>query len=145
MDLQFLSQKERRRLPPKFLELALIQIHKSVSNPDGSSFVYTSYTRPPIIVSGYHSVRKDHPLELVVEPVPIHLPNIKSAITGIACGRAHTLVLTEKAGVLTLGNNAYGQCGRHIIEDEDYQRQSTVHQIVINDKISQVYCGQDHS
>lgn len=94
---------------------------------------------------GYHAVRKDHPLELVVEPVPIHLPNIKSSITGIACGRAHTLVLTEKAGVLTLGNNAYGQCGRHIIEDEDYQRQSTVHQIVINDKISQVYCGQDHS
>ena len=96
-------------------------------------------------LTGYHAVRKDHPLELIIEPVPIHLPNLKSSVTGVACGRAHTVLLTEKDGVLTLGHNGYGQCGRHIVENEDYQRQSTVHQILIDAKIDQISCGQDHS
>lgn len=104
-----------------------------------------NYNSFEIHILGYHCVRKDHPLELIAEPVPIHLPNVKSSITGVACGRAHTLVLTEKSDVLTLGHNGYGQCGRHIVENEDYQRQSTVHKITIDAKISQVVCGQDHS
>lgn len=84
-------------------------------------------------------------MELIAEPVPIHLPNIKSNVSGVACGRAHTVILTEKDGALTLGHNGYGQCGRHIVENEDYQRQSTVHNIRIDAKISKVACGQDHS
>jgi alpha-tubulin suppressor-like RCC1 family protein len=68
------------------------------------------------VLIGYHSVRKDHPLELLIEPVPIHLPNVKSAVIGVACGRAHSVVLTEKDGAFSLGHNGYGQCGRLIME-----------------------------
>lgn len=96
-------------------------------------------------ILGYHAVRKDHPLELIVEPVPIHLPNITSPITAVSCGRAHTVVLTERDGIYTLGHNGYGQCGRHIIQDEDYQRQATTHQIRTEEKFVDVICGQDHS
>ncbi len=106
---------------------------------------FTNFNSHGNYILGYHSVRKDHPLELIVEPVPIHLPHDKTSVAGVACGRAHTLVLTGKSEVLTLGHNGYGQCGRHIVENEDYQRQSTVHTIQIDEKISQVACGQDHS
>jgi alpha-tubulin suppressor-like RCC1 family protein len=106
---------------------------------------FTNFNSHGNNILGYHSVRKDHPLELIVEPVPIHLPHDKTSVAGVACGRAHTLVLTGKSEVLTLGHNGYGQCGRHIVENEDYQRQSTVHTIRIDEKISQVACGQDHS
>ena len=93
---------------------------------------------------GYHSVRKDHPLELLIEPVPIHLPNVKSAVTGVACGRAHTVVVTEKDGAFSLGHNGYGQCGRPIIENEDYNKQSMAHRFRSNEKFVQAVCGQDH-
>lgn len=68
-------------------------------------------------------------------------------MTGVAAGRAHTVVLTEAEGVYTLGNNAYGQCGRSVIENEEYMGSRVVHHIshqVVGDKISSVHCGQDH-
>jgi hypothetical protein len=48
-----------------------------------------------------------------------------------------------------MGNNAYGQCGRNIIEDEDYQRSNIIHDIRIanmkkDDKVVDVTCGMDH-
>ena len=89
-------------------------------------------------------MRKDHPLELLIEPVPIHLPNVKSAVIGVACGRAHSVVLTEKDGAFSLGHNGYGQCGRLIIENEDYQKQSMAHRFRSDEKFVQVVCGQDH-
>ena len=89
-------------------------------------------------------MRKDHPLELLVEPVPIHLPNVSSSVIGVACGRAHTIVLTEKDGAFSFGHNGYGQCGRPIIENEDYQKQSMAHRFRSDEKFVQVVCGQDH-
>lgn len=94
---------------------------------------------------GYHAVRRDKPLEMLVQPVPISLPNLSSSVTGIDCGRAHTVVTTAKDGVFTLGHNGYGQCGRKIIECEDYQRQSTVHRIKTEEEFTGVVCGQDHT
>ena len=88
-------------------------------------------------------MNKGHPLELIIEPVPIQLPTSESIVQA-ACGRAHTVVLTKTGNVLTLGHNGYGQCGRAIIENEDYQRQSTVHQVKIEEKFKQIVCGQDH-
>ena len=48
-----------------------------------------------------------------------------------------------------MGNNAYGQCGRPVMEDEDYQRSNLIHNVKIpsigkNDKIIGVTCGMDH-
>jgi len=93
---------------------------------------------------GCHTINKGRPLELLIEPVPIHLP-INDTIATAACGRAHTVILTNTGDAFTLGHNGYGQCGRMLIENEDYRRQSTVHKIKIDEKINQIECGQDHS
>lgn len=63
----------------------------------------------------------------------------------VAAGRAHTVMVTDKEGVWTVGNNAYGQCGRSIITDEDYGKQTIYNRIRILDQldIAQVECGQD--
>ncbi|XP_018319637.1 RCC1-like G exchanging factor-like protein [Agrilus planipennis] len=96
---------------------------------------------------GYHAIRENKPLEIIFSPVAIHLPlkEKKTRINKIAAGRAHTLVLTSE-GLFTFGNNAYGQCGRMIITDEDYSNSHYVHKISnVDDTIKDVECGQDHS
>lgn len=54
-------------------------------------------------------------------------------------------MVTDEEGVWTVGNNAYGQCGRSIITDEDYGKQTIYNRIRILDEldIAQVECGQD--
>uniref|UniRef100_A0A665U8Q5 RCC1-like domain-containing protein n=1 Tax=Echeneis naucrates TaxID=173247 RepID=A0A665U8Q5_ECHNA len=67
--------------------------------------------------------------DYVLEPSPVALPLVEplqTRVVQVSCGRAHSLVLTDKEGVFSMGNNAYGQCGRKIVDDE-------------------VACGQDHS
>ncbi|XP_034252692.1 RCC1-like G exchanging factor-like protein isoform X2 [Thrips palmi] len=97
---------------------------------------------------GYHAVRAGHPLALLLNPAPINIPlkSIKTRVKGLAAGRAHLLVHTDD-GVFSLGNNAYGQCGRPIIENENYSGSRIVHKIVNlpADEIRSVACGQDHS
>lgn len=97
---------------------------------------------------GYHAIRAGHPLSLLLNPAPINIPfkNKKARVKGLAAGRAHLLVLTDE-GVFSLGNNAYGQCGRPVIEDENYSGSRIVHHIVNLpvEKIRSVACGQDHS
>ncbi|KAF7279900.1 hypothetical protein GWI33_006605 [Rhynchophorus ferrugineus] len=98
---------------------------------------------------GYHEIRKGFPLEVVFYPQPISLPikdPTKTKIKKIAAGRAHSVVLTDE-GVFTMGNNSYGQCGRKIIENEDYIRSNTIHHIqnINNKEIIDIECGQDHS
>ncbi len=70
----------------------------------------------------------------------------------ISCGRAHSIVLTN-LGIISFGNNSYGQCGRPIIENEEYFGNRAVVQniskfIELNssdDKVISVKCGQDHT
>ncbi|THD20249.1 Williams Beuren syndrome chromosomal region 16 [Fasciola hepatica] len=91
--------------------------------------------------------------------VPLPLSQTDSADlkpTHIACGRAHSLVglcsLTSSSVppiVFGLGNNAFGQCGREIIEGEVFDPKScVVSRIVLPKEIrgfKQLCCGQDHS
>lgn len=45
---------------------------------------------------GYHSPRPNHPMKLLARPVPIHLPLSSSEkVVQVACGRAHTVCLTN--------------------------------------------------
>lgn len=92
-------------------------------------------------------------LELLVYPAPIELPARSDAekatqIVRCAAGRAHMLSLAEDGKVFALGNNAYGQCGRPIIENENYSESSMIHVIDgVDDgqSVSDIHCGQDHS
>ena len=77
----------------------------------------------------------------------------------MAAGRAHCLAVTSLGRVLAWGNNAYGQCGRPVIEQEDYavnqvrrggagrshQPLSQVVHCMEADHVTRAVCGQDHS
>ncbi|CAH1986118.1 unnamed protein product [Acanthoscelides obtectus] len=98
---------------------------------------------------GYHEVRQGHPLEILYDPRAINLPfqnPTKSKVLKISAGRAHSVILTDE-GIFTLGNNAYGQCGRKIIPDENYAISNYIHHIqdIEGERIVDVECGQDHS
>ncbi|KAH7645080.1 williams-beuren syndrome chromosomal region 16 protein-like protein [Dermatophagoides farinae] len=102
---------------------------------------------------GFQSNQSNEPLICVAEPVPIDLPlnnsNKKNMekVVKVACGRAHTVCLTNHNNVFTLGNNSFGQCGRPIVEDEKYFASKRVHQIDYdqNDPIVDICCGLDHT
>lgn len=46
--------------------------------------------------------------------------------------------------VFTFGNNAYGQCGRSVIDGEVYNASRTIHKIERNDVVK-VVCGHDNT
>ncbi|GIX86018.1 RCC1-like G exchanging factor-like protein [Caerostris extrusa] len=97
---------------------------------------------------GYHSKRKNIPLTTLAEPVPITLPLLNSGTKAIkvGCGRAHSVVVTDKEGVFSLGNNSYGQCGVPDQIDEKARKFFIAHKIEgIEEEISEVVCGQDHT
>ncbi|XP_058856930.1 RCC1-like G exchanging factor-like protein [Acipenser ruthenus] len=100
---------------------------------------------------GFQRSRREHTkgYEYVLEPSPVPLPLDRpqeTSVLQVACGRAHSLILTDNEGVFSLGNNSYGQCGRKVIEDEVYSGSHVIHRIEgFDSKVVQVACGQDHS
>lgn len=104
---------------------------------------------------GYHkhSGHTNRPIEMLICPAPLILPKISQLEVLVtkkaAAGRAHTVVLTDCGTVFTLGNNAYGQCARHVIEDEAYSGSQLIHRLkpetFENQRIADIVCGQDHS
>lgn len=100
---------------------------------------------------GFHRSRKDknRGYEYVLEPSPVPLPLDRpqeTRVLQVACGRAHSLVLTDSEGVFSMGNNSYGQCGRKVVEGEVYSESHKVHRLQDFDgQVVQVACGQDHS
>ncbi|XP_067347985.1 RCC1-like G exchanging factor-like protein isoform X1 [Channa argus] len=87
----------------------------------------------------------DFILEPSLVPLPLVEP-LQTRVVQVACGRAHSLVLTDQEGVFSMGNNAYGQCGRRIVEDEVYSGSHIIHKIEgFDSRVVQVACGQDHS
>lgn len=97
---------------------------------------------------GYHAIRAGHPLEIIFFPQPIFLPfkrPEKSKIKKVAAGRAHSAVLTDE-GLFLFGNNAYGQCGREVVPDENYSAINYINHIedIDGKEITDVECGQDH-
>ena len=63
----------------------------------------------------------------------------------MAAGRAHTLLVTNTDEVYSVGNNAYGQCGRPILHDENYSEKAIFHRIdeLDGQEIEHIECGQD--
>ncbi|XP_036071082.1 RCC1-like G exchanging factor-like protein isoform X4 [Oryzias melastigma] len=92
---------------------------------------------------------RNHSYHYVLEPSLVALPlkePLQTRVVQVACGRAHSLILTDREGVFSLGNNAYGQCGRRIVPDEVYSDSHVIHRIEgFSDRVVQVSCGQDHS
>ena len=98
---------------------------------------------------GYHEIGPDKAASLIIEPVKVDLPT-SSTVARVEAGRSHTLALTSAREVFSLGNNAYGQCGRPVVEDEDYFRSRVVHRVRFeelpeNDSIVDICAGIDHS
>ncbi|KAM9846328.1 RCC1-like G exchanging factor-like protein isoform 2-T2 [Aulostomus maculatus] len=86
-------------------------------------------------------------LDYMLEPTPVALPlarPLQTRVVQVACGRAHSLVLTDLEGVFSLGNNSYGQCGRPVVDGEVYSNSHVVHRLE-GFSSSVVACGQDHS
>ena len=85
---------------------------------------------------------------MLIVPVPVKLPT-KDSVVRLECGQAHTLALTNSGQVFSLGSNAFGQCGRAVIENEDYFRSQVIHQVKVNlednDIICDIECGINHS
>eukprot|EP00079_Xenopus_tropicalis_P021015 XP_012812236.1 PREDICTED: Williams-Beuren syndrome chromosomal region 16 protein isoform X1 [Xenopus tropicalis] len=100
---------------------------------------------------GFHRSRRDRTkgYEYILEPSPIPLPLDKpqeTKVLQVSCGRAHSLILTDKEGVFSLGNNSYGQCAREVIEGEIYSESQLIHRVrELDSRVVQVACGQDHS
>lgn len=95
-------------------------------------------------------------LKYVISPSKIDLPfnpdqASKLRIIDISCGRAHTAVVTNM-GIVTFGNNSYGQCSRPIVENEDYFGNRSIvknvnkyFELAENEQIVYVKAGQDHT
>lgn len=106
---------------------------------------------------GYHKLGGEHhtPMQLLIYPAPIALPKERddenTDIVKCAAGRAHSLALSAENVLFTLGNNSLGQCGRPIVENEDYVGNRMVHRTdgkVLcgnGDIIEDLVCGLDHS
>ncbi|EDW65030.2 RCC1-like G exchanging factor-like protein [Drosophila virilis] len=96
-------------------------------------------------------------LDVIIYPTAIQLPREQGEtdedmqVRCMSAGRAHLVVVTQNGTVFTMGHNAYGQCGRSIIEDEVYTGSSLIHRIAqtdicgAEDEIVAVECGQDHT
>nr|XP_035968521.1 RCC1-like G exchanging factor-like protein isoform X1 [Halichoerus grypus] len=100
---------------------------------------------------GFQRSRKDKTrgYEYVLEPSPVPLPLDRpqeTQVLQVSCGRAHSLILTDREGVFSMGNNSYGQCGRNVVENEIYSESHKVNRMQDFDgQVVQVVCGQDHS
>ena len=88
-------------------------------------------------------------LEMVIVPSVIRLPlHSGEKVVEVAGGRAHSLALTSAGRVLAWGHNGYGQCGRAVVEGEDYLRARVVHSMAaegLEGRLVAVVAGQDHS
>lgn len=92
-------------------------------------------------------------MELLIYPAPVELPRKNDQeiirVTKVGCGRAHSVAIADSGTVYTLGNNSYGQCGRPIVENENYFGSEVVTRLEPSDfggeKLKDVVCGQDHT
>lgn len=104
---------------------------------------------------GYHKLKGEthRPMELLIYPAPIELPKKHPdeilRVTKVGCGRAHSVAIADNGVVYTLGNNSYGQCGRTIVEDENYFGSQAISMLEPSsfggERLKDVACGQDHT
>uniref|UniRef100_A0A8D8PSU3 Williams-Beuren syndrome chromosomal region 16 protein homolog n=1 Tax=Cacopsylla melanoneura TaxID=428564 RepID=A0A8D8PSU3_9HEMI len=158
---------ERRRQVPKQCFRYPTRLHfghyyqiKDIACGYGFTLVATKHKDPNLKLFGcginsdsqigYHDIRKKGtPLELIMSLVRIPVPfkHTNTQITRLAAGRAHTIVLTDQEGAFTFGNNSFGQCGRGIVDGEEYHKKWYCHRIeeLEGEQIVDVVCGQDHT
>lgn len=123
------------------------------ANEDGVSLFGSGINMDSQIGFHKHRGETNRPIEMLVYPAPIFLPkeNSEEKLQAVkaATGRAHTVILTESGAIFTLGNNAYGQCARPVIEDEEYLGSNLIHRLNLdvfqNQRVVDIVCGQDHS
>lgn len=105
---------------------------------------------------GFHKLGglTNKPMEEMIYPAPIFLPKVNDdeeiQIVKCAAGRAHSVVLSNAGVMYTMGNNAFGQCGRAIIENEQFAASQMIHRIdgnILSEgaKVNDIRCGQDHT
>lgn len=105
---------------------------------------------------GFHKLGgiQNKPMEALIFPAAISLPKTSEdeviQIKSVSAGRAHSVALSESGIIYTLGNNAYGQCARPIVEDEKYGESLMIHRIdgkkiEENNEVTSTVCGQDHT
>lgn len=105
---------------------------------------------------GFHKLGgvTNKPMEEMIYPAPIFLPKTNDAeevqIVKCAAGRAHSVVLSDAGVMYTMGNNAFGQCGRAMIENERFLASQLIHRIdgnILSEgaKVHDIRCGQDHT
>lgn len=102
-----------------------------------------------------HGGTTNKPMELLFYPAPISLSKVRDDeslnIKKVAAGRAHAIALSESDVLFALGNNSFGQCGRPIVDDEEFYSSQLVHRIEgkaifgDDDKVKDIVCGLDHS
>jgi alpha-tubulin suppressor-like RCC1 family protein len=97
---------------------------------------------------GFHASKSNatKSMQWLVYPKQLCLPDLDAPIIGIACGRTHSLIGT-RTSVYAIGNNSLGQCGRTIIENEDYANCDIVHRVALptDSDVVQVVAGFDTS
>lgn len=103
---------------------------------------------------GYHKLggKLHKPMLQMVYPAPIQLSATATDahVKKVAAGRSHSVALTGNGDIYTLGNNAFGQCGRTIIEEENFANSQTINRLPaqhfgVGDRVSDIVCGQDHT
>lgn len=148
----------RRPSEHKPTKLNFAEIHKVYDVACGHGFtvfaVKSSHTEDKLFGTGlnaysqigYQSVRRNQPLVIILQPVPIKLPLLsKTKIISIACGRAHTIIVTDREGIFSFGNNEFGQCGYPIIENEIYLGKKQINKVHCINNIIHTVCGDDHT
>ncbi|XP_050060125.1 RCC1-like G exchanging factor-like protein isoform X3 [Aphis gossypii] len=97
---------------------------------------------------------RERQIQFIYRPVRLRF-SYSHKIKDLACGYGFTVYAVESnqyklfgCGLNTdsqIGSNCYGQCGRKIIENEDYSKLRNMNNIKLDDGISKIICGQDHS
>lgn len=96
---------------------------------------------------GFQPDAQEKPLILLTSVVPLALPLDKSSnVLCIGAGRAHSVISVGGKGLITLGDNGEGQCGRKIIGDEEYKGSKYIYRVAPfgeGDDVVQLACKFD--
>ncbi|XP_076082964.1 RCC1-like G exchanging factor-like protein isoform X2 [Mytilus galloprovincialis] len=165
-----LSKKQQKR---KLKEETITQYAGDNSKRADRVYAWGCASTGAIGIPSYLKPEKkgQHPIYTVRQPARIKFmdrANLK--VTKVGCGYGFTVYVTTsfrgnrlygtgintdsqigyhefpRNTVFTLGNNAYGQCGRPIVEGEVFGQNPRVHKMKdIPDNIAKIVCGHDHS
>jgi len=95
---------------------------------------------------GQHYTAEGNFYEGIYEPRPIKVPlEAGDRIVKVSCGRGHTVALSRRGVAYSCGHNSLGQCGREIMEGEDYRATRPQRIEGFEQPVKDVVCGHDTS